>query len=122
MTVKTTNNELLKGKMKTIATQTKSPAGWDDDDLEVDFLFKNDSASPDEFNTLYGDNRGRFFLARTGGITDPFDMPGTAFHQVDLLTALEWNLAVLENPDATSMTGTNVALVRAALQALREKN
>ncbi len=63
-----------------------------------------------------GINRGRFFLAQTGEIYDPMDMPPTAFHEVSFEQALKW--AIHAQKICDSAAGTMVELLEHALKLL----
>ena len=102
-------------------TLNKHPAGWDDEDLEVGLVFKVTKYFEGEenpLNTLYSDNRGRFFLAKTerDGVEDAMDMPGCAFHEISFEQALKWAIHAQNNYD--DCVGTTVELLEHALKLI----
>lgn len=103
-----------------VSPSTRQPAGWDDEVLEVGMVFKATSYLEGEenpLNTLYADNRGRFFLAQTDyNQTNPMDMPGTAFHEISFKQALEWAIHAQNNYE--SAEGDTVELLKYALKLL----
>ena len=107
--------------MQTIAAPpTAEPAGWDDEGFEIGFVFRvNEYFEGEEnpLNTLYADNRGRFFMAHTKNDRyTPLDMPWTAFHEISFEHALKW--AIHASNNYVSSTGTMDELLEHALKLI----
>lgn len=110
----------IKAMQTLVAPPTQQHAGWDDEDLEVGLVYKVDEYHEGEenpLNTLYADNRGRFFLAQTGKIEEPCDMPWTAFHEISFEHAIEWSIHAQNN--YLTSTGVTAKLLEHALELLR---
>jgi hypothetical protein len=111
----------MKKTLKAVAPSTVKPAGWDVEDIGVELVYKVDDYLEGEenpFNSLYADNRGRFFLAQTDKTYDPMDMPWTAFHEVSFEQALEW--AIHAQNYLRGSEGDMVKLLEHALKICRK--
>jgi hypothetical protein len=85
--------------------------------------WKND-VEPEQFNALFYDNRGRFFLVAKWNWADHQaewkELPGTAFNEVSIREACEW--AVRANEKCEDALGTFGALIGAVLKFLPDNN